>query len=252
MAEIKFEEMIVLPKKVLINGRITNAERSERLISDGTIVNIIEMAYEFEYDGIRYEGKAMDSIGTQCHEIPQVGSSIEIYFYPDIKKWIRKQSKKKSGISITVRSILLTILTAVLVYFILETYNSDSIEMFVAIFCYTLGIVMVLNEFLFFIDKRRGKYKKVPATFNGYVRHHNRKNHSNTYYKTYILGDTGEVYESPKGSSVTGGMEKGSQVYLYRHIDADRIHEEVNFTMPVIWFLICAFMGTMALLTKWN
>lgn len=244
--------MIILSKKVLINGKIISTERSERLVCDGTMVNIIEMAYEFEYDGIRYEGKAMDSIGTQCHEIPQIGSSIELYFYPDTKKWIRKQRKKKSGISIKIRSILLTILTGVLVYFILKPYSLDTTESIIAIISYTLAIVMLLNEFLFFIDKRHGKYRKVPSAFNGYVRHHDSKEHRITYYKTYILGDTGEIYQSSKGSRVRDRMEEGSQAYLYRHIDTDRIHEEVDFKEALVWFAFCAFMGTVALLTKWN
>lgn len=244
--------MIVLPKKVLINGRITNTERSERLICDCTMVNIIEMTYEFEYDGIRYEGKAIDSIDSQCHEVPQAGSLIELYFYPDIKKWIRKQRKKKSGIFIKIRSILLTILTGVLVYFILKPYSLDPVESIITIICYTLAIFMVLNEFLFFIDKRRGKYRKVPSTFNGYVRHHSSEKHGTTYYKTYILGDTGEIYQSSKGSRVRDRMEEGSQAYLYRHIDTDRIHEEVDFKEALVWFAFCAFMGTVALLTKWN
>ncbi|MDE5781279.1 MAG: hypothetical protein K2I03_07340 [Lachnospiraceae bacterium] len=232
-----------MSKKVLITGRIIEAERCENTLRDGTVVNVVKFKYEFEYDGIRYEERAMDSIGTDCKDIPQVGSTVEIYFYPDIEKCIRRQKRKGSAVT-SCRTIFLVVLIMGLIYILLTSYNVKTVPKAAATVLYTVGTVMLLKEILFCIEKKLGRYIKVPATFNGYDISSN-SDSGVSYHKTYTLSDTGELYRSPQGVSIKGRMEAGQEVFLYRHINTSAIREEANFAIGSIWFILNGFMGTM-------
>lgn len=232
-----------MSKKVLITGRIIEAERCENTLRDGTVVNVVKFKYEFEYDGIRYEERAMDSIGTDCKDIPQVGSTVEIYFYPDIEKCIRRQKRKGSAVT-SCRTIFLVVLIMGLIYILLTSYNVKTVPKAAATVLYTVGTVMLVKEILFCIEKKLGRYIKVPATFNGYEIGSN-SDSGVSYYKTYTLNDTGELYRSPQGISIKGRMEAGQEAFLYRHINTSAIREEANFAIGSIWFILMGFMGTM-------
>lgn len=233
-----------MSKKVLVTGRVIQAEQCENTLRDGTVVSVVKFKYEFEYDGIRYEERAMDSIGTNSKEIPQVGSAVEIYFYPDIEKCLRKRNSKNPPAKTRFRTIFLTVLIMGLIYILLTSYNVKTVPKAAATVLYTVGTVMLVKEILFCIEKKLGRYIKVPATFNGYEIGSN-SNSGVSYHKTYILNDTGELYRSPQGISIKGRMEAGQATFLYRHINTSAIREEANFAIGSIWFILMGFMGTM-------
>lgn len=235
-----------MSKKVLVNGRITKVERCENRLNDGTVVNMVKLTYKFEYDGIFYEGNAMESIGVNSEDMPVPGSLIEIYFYPDTKKWLRKENNEKSHGMTKFLKFLFIILAACSVYILLEPYNEDDFIRAVASVFYTAGIVILLNEILFCMEKMLGRYRKVSATFKRYEISHN--GNSISYHKIYILNDTGELYRSPYGISVKGRMEEGEEVFLYRHINTSAIREKANFLVGMGWFVIGGFMGTMIIM----
>ncbi|MDE6254180.1 MAG: hypothetical protein K2M78_16370 [Lachnospiraceae bacterium] len=231
-----------MSKKVLLTGRVIQAERCENTLRDGTVVSVVKFKYEFEYDGIRYEERAMDAIGTDSEKIPQVGSAVEIYFYPDIEKCIRKRNGKNLPDTTRFRTIFLTVLIIGLIYILLTSYNVKILQKIVATLFYTVGTVMLLKEILFCMDKKLGRYIKVPAVFNGY------DISSGSYHKMYTLNDTGELYRSPQGTNTKGKMEAGQQVFLYRHINTSAIRGEADFVTGSILFILMGFMATMIII----
>ncbi|MDE6254182.1 MAG: hypothetical protein K2M78_16380 [Lachnospiraceae bacterium] len=70
-----------MENRVLIQGRVTSVEH--HVINNS---ELDEFTYEFEYNGVRFEGHLREFTGILWETTPDVGAPIEVYFNTDTQK----------------------------------------------------------------------------------------------------------------------------------------------------------------------
>ncbi|MDE5781280.1 MAG: hypothetical protein K2I03_07345 [Lachnospiraceae bacterium] len=261
-----------MENKVLIQGRVTSVEHHVINNSD-----LDEFTYEFEYNGLRFEGHSREFTGILWETTPDVGAPIQVYFNTDTQKHKIKYQRiiirdhdeygnkfnfsKLTWVSIGIffGGMVLAWLSGMLGQLLLHNSYRRGMAlaslsfrlgfMLVGIGCIMLGASPLVEEIQFIIDRKNNKYMifhAIVVDFKNDYKRNNNGSRSRIYKKIYEYIEDGEAkrYISRDGDSK---RVLGEEAFLYKNIKTQEIREEADLIGNIVAFIFCSIFGILFL-----
>lgn len=238
-----------MKNKELIEGCLTSVEHHGSEENGG---RWDEISYEFEYEGIRFEGSSKEPEGIISGTTLEAGMHIYVWFYPDTQEWkikrkkiiIKNRDEYGNKISTPI-SVWIGVGISIFGGCLGLILHSISIVMcLMGIGFIIVGIGAFENEVKFVIDKKNGKYKILNAIVTDYKMV---KIKGSRGYRTvcknvceYIEDGETKRFISPKEIKK---RQIGEEVSVYKNISTGEIRKGADWIEGIKLLLISGVVG---------